>query len=96
MEGEVYLSHALDTNLKEVANGSQDDDPPFYIAGIYAIKGERARSLEWLSKAVAANWIDYAEFENSPWFKQYRNDPEFVSLIYGVKKKVQAMRQKVE
>lgn len=96
VEAEVYLSHALNTNLQEVKNGSQDDDPPFYIAGIYAIRGQRDQSLEWLSKAIDANWIDYAEFNNSPWFKQYRMDPEFVALVDTVKKKVQAMRRKAE
>ncbi|HTF18575.1 MAG TPA: tetratricopeptide repeat protein [Chryseolinea sp.] len=96
VEAEVYLSHALEMNLQEVAGGSQDDDAPFYIAGIYAIRGQRGQSLEWLTKAVNANWIDYAEFENSPWFTQYRHDDAFVSLIAAVRKKVQEMRRQAE
>jgi adenylate cyclase len=94
VEAEVYLSHALGLNLHEVSNGSQDDDPRFYIAGIYAIRGQREQSLEWLSKAIAAHWMDYAQFENGPWFKEYRNDPAFVAIVDSVKKKAEEMRRK--
>jgi len=96
VEAEVYLSHALEINLNEVKNGSQDDDTRFYIAGIYAIRSQRAEALSWLTKAVDANWIDYAQVQHGPWFVKYRNDPDLISLIESLRNKTAAMRQKVE
>ena len=65
----------------KLRNGSPDDDPPFYIAGIYAIRGQREEALHWLKKAMDANWIDYAQVQHGPWFVKYRNDPDVIALL---------------
>jgi hypothetical protein len=96
VEAEIYLSHALEINLNEIKNGSQDDEPPFYIAGIYAIRGQRKEVLHWLTKAIEANWIDYAQVMHGPWFVKYRDDPEMIMKIDLLRKKTEEMRQKAE
>jgi tetratricopeptide (TPR) repeat protein len=96
VEAEVYLSHALEMNLHEVNAGSQDDDPRFYIAAIYAIRGQRERALIWLDKAIEVNWIDYAQVLHGPWFAQFRNDSHVVSKLDMLRKKTEVMRQKAE
>lgn len=96
VEAEVYLTHALEINLDEVNTGSQDDDPRFYIAGIYAIRGQREQALQWLDKAIEANWIDYAQVEYGPWFAKYRKDPDVVAKLNAVRKKTDVMRRKAQ
>ncbi|HMG90317.1 MAG TPA: tetratricopeptide repeat protein [Chryseolinea sp.] len=96
VEADVYLSHALEINLNEIELRPQDDDPPFYIASIYAIRGQRELALKWLDKAIEANWIDYAQIQHGPWFEKLRNDPAVVAKISLLQKKAEAMRQKAE
>lgn len=93
VEAEVYLNHALENNLYEVNIGSKSFEPPFYLASIYAIKGNRTKSIEWLKRAIDMNWVDYVKFTHGPYFHRYKNDPEFLLLIDSLKRKVQTMRQ---
>ena len=96
VEADVYLSHALETNLDEIKNGSQDKNPPFHIAAIYAIRGQRTEALQWLKKAIDANWIDYAQLQHGPWFEKYRTDPEVMALIKMLTRKTEEMRKRAE
>ena len=96
VEAEVHLSHALDLNLNEIEKGSQDDEPPYRISGIYAIRGDREKSLLWLQKAIEAKWIDYVQFDHGPWFENFRKDPAFLEKIASVRKHVEAMRKEAE
>jgi len=92
IESEVYLAHALENNLFEIKNGSKSIDVPFAIASIYAIKGNREKSLEWLNRAVGMHWIDYAKFLHGPYFVRYKNDPEFLHVINQVQGRVKEMQ----
>ena len=92
-EAEIYLSHALELNLNEVKRGSQDDDPPFNIAAIYAIQGNRTQSLQWLQKAIDMKWIDYAQVEYGPYFASFRSDPGFRDKLSAVHFKIDSMRE---
>jgi TolB-like protein len=96
VEGDVYLSHALEINLREIKNGSQDKNTPFHIAAIYAIRGQRDEALRWLKKAIDANWIDYAQLQYGPWFVKYRGDAEVVAKIRMLSRKTEEMRKKAE
>ena len=96
VEAEVYLSHALDIYLNEIKNGSADDEPPFYVAAIYAIRGQREEALRWLGRAVESKWIDYAQIEHGPWFVNYRNDPMVKVELDRLRKKAEAMRKRAE
>ncbi len=96
VEADVYLSHALELNLNEIKNGSQDKDPLFHIAAIYAIRGQREQALKWLKKAIDAKWIDYAQLQYGPWFSKYRSDPEVMARIKMLEGKTEEMRKKAE
>jgi len=96
VEADVYLSHALEINLNEIKNGSQDKNPPYHIAAIYAIRGQREQSLQWLKKAIDANWIDYTQIQHGPWFVKYREDPEVKEQIKMLSEKTEEMRKKTE
>lgn len=91
VEAEVYLSHAMENNLAEIRNGSKSFDPPFYIASIYAIRGNKEQSLIWLQKAIDLNWVDYAKILYGPYFTKYKNDSDFLKKVELVRKKTDAM-----
>ena len=94
VEAEIYLSHSLEINLNEIKNGSQDKNIPFNIAGIYAIRGQREEALRWLTKAIEADWIDYAQLQHGPWFINYRKDPDMIAQVHMLSRKTEEMRQK--
>ncbi len=96
VEADVYLSHALEINLNEIRNGSQDKNPPYYIAAIYAIRGQHDQALLWLKKAIDMNWIDYAHLQHGPWFIKYRDDKDFNAQIKLLANKTAEMRKKAE
>ena len=94
VEAEVYLSHAMENNLHEINNGSKSFEPPFYIASIYAIRGNKEQSLLWLQKAIDLNWIDHAKNFHGPYFAKFRTDPDLLKIIDHFRKKTEAMRIK--
>jgi TolB-like protein/Flp pilus assembly protein TadD len=91
IEAEVYLSHAMFNLNSSIEKGSQSADLPYYIAAIYAIRGNRAQSLEWLQKAIDKKWLDYAMIEHGPYFARYRTDPAFLNLVKQLKAKTDRM-----
>jgi tetratricopeptide (TPR) repeat protein len=94
VEAEVYLSRAMENSLQEINNGSKSFEPPFYIASIYAIRGNKEQSLLWLQKAIDLNWIDHAKVVHGPYFEKLRTDADVMKLINQVKEKTDAMRAK--
>ena len=96
VEADVYLSHALEINLNEIKKGSQDKNPLFHIAAVYAIRGQRDEALQWLKKAIDANWIDYAQLQHGPWFVRYRKDPDILAQIKMLSRRTEEMRKRAE
>jgi TolB-like protein/Flp pilus assembly protein TadD len=94
VEADVYLSHAMENNLAEIQNGSKSFEPRFYIAGIYAIRGNKKESLRWLQKAIDLNWVDYAKVVDGPYFAKFKTDPDFIAKVNSVRKKTQEMLEK--
>ena len=96
VDSEILLSNALEVFLTEVKKGSQDEAPPFNVAGIHAIRGNKQEALRWLKKAIDAQWVDYAMATHGPWFVNMRNDPAFIEMIDRVKNKMDEMDSRVE
>ena len=94
VEAEVYLSHVMENNLQEISNGSKSFEPPFYIASIYAIRGNKEQSLLWLQKAIDLNWIDHAKIVHGPYFEKFRADPDVLKIVDQLRKKCETMRAK--
>ena len=95
VEAEVYLLQAFENNMSEIKRGSKNYDPPFYIAAIYAIKGEKDQSLFWLQKAIDSNWVDIAKVKHGPFFEQYKSNANFISKLEQVEKKIDQMKSKI-
>ncbi len=96
IEAEVYLTHAMNLLLDEVAKGSQSADLPFNLAGLYAIRGNKEQSLKWLQKAIDGNWVDYTKIEHGPYFTKFKSDPAFIEKAAFLHKKVEDMRREAE
>jgi len=94
VEAEVYLSHAMENNLYEIRNGSKSFEPPFYIASIYAIRGNKEQSLIWLQKAIDLNWVDYAKIVHGPYFVKFKTDPDFLEKVAYVRQRTEVMLAK--
>ncbi len=95
VEADVLLTHALAMNQQEYERGSQDDEVPFRIAAIYAIRGRKEEMLHWLQKAKEARWVDFTQVTHGPWFARYRTDRDVTQLIEPIKKEMADMRKKV-
>jgi TolB-like protein len=96
VDADVYLSHAMNVNLDQIAKGTQSYERSFYIAAIHAIRGNRDQSLFWLQKAIDLNWVDYAHILYGPYFVKYKTDPAFLEKVEFVRSKSDSMRQKAE
>lgn len=91
VDADVYLTHFMNMMQQEIDNGSESYEPRIFISAVYAIRGNRALSLEWLQKAVDAGWMDHMQVTQGPFFKTYRNDTEFGRYIQQVKVKSATM-----
>ena len=94
VEAEVYLSRAMENNLYEFNHGSKSFEPPFYLASIYAIRGNKKECLAWLQKAIKLNWVDHAKVIHGPYFAKFKSDPDLIKIIDQVQAKTEAMRKK--
>ena len=56
----TLLAEALTRAHKALENGNENQRVPFEIAAIHATRGEHDQALEWLAKAFAAGYKDYA------------------------------------
>jgi len=92
VDAEVLLTQAMNNLMTEVDHGSQSADLPYYIASIYAIRGNREKALEWLQRAIDQGWVDYAMIEFGPYLKRYLQDSAFVIIATQLRKKTSAMR----
>jgi DUF2075 family protein len=65
-----------ENNLHEIKNWSRSIDPMFYIASIYAIRGNKEQAVFWLQKANELNWIDQAKIMNGRYFVKGKTHPD--------------------
>jgi len=55
--------------------------PASYIAGGYAIAGDREKTFEWLNLAVAEQDFQLGEFIRYPVFDDIRSDPRYIAMM---------------
>lgn len=80
LEANVYLDNALELNSQEVRKGSQYEEHAFYLAGIYAIRGQTKEAIEYLKIARGQQWKDHALAFHNPLFKSIHDHPDFVKI----------------
>src|ERR1700730_12877617 len=55
--------------------------PMYNLAIVFAMKGDRDRAFEWLSRARATRKIDMTQIEVAPELASLKNDPRFAALL---------------
>ena len=88
------LSEALEHARTVLAEGNENQRVPFEIAAIHATRGDNAAALEWLEKARAAGYCDYATLARHPIFERVRREPRFQSVLATMEKRVASMRER--
>ncbi len=73
-----------------------DADGAEWIAGIYALLGERQHAIDWLNRAVALGYTNYRWFERDKNFDSLRADREFQSILAGVRQRWEGYKKEFD
>jgi lipopolysaccharide biosynthesis regulator YciM len=90
----TLLAAALTRAHLALENGNENQRVPFEIAAIHATRGEKDQAVEWLARAMAAGYKDYATLGRHRIFAQVREDPRFQNTLKQMKQSVAAMRDR--
>jgi hypothetical protein len=90
----TLLSEALTHAKTVLAVGNENQRVPFEIAAIHAAQGDNAAAFEWIEKAQAAGYCDYATLSRHPIFERVRSEPRFQAVLATMEKRVAAMRER--
>lgn len=63
------------------AFSNQPYNNPLYKAQLYALLGDKDKSIEWMQKAIEVRSADVAGWRTDPSFDAVRDDPRFRALI---------------
>ena len=74
----------------------QDGDFAYYLAGIYAMLGNRDQALVWLRRTVQVGDTNYPWFERDKNLDSLRADREFQSFMAGVKQQWEQHRKQFD
>jgi eukaryotic-like serine/threonine-protein kinase len=73
-----------------------DGDGAYWIGGVYALLGDRRHALDWLNRAVALGNVNYPWFERDKNYDRLRSDPEYQSIMSGIRRRWQAYKQEFD
>jgi eukaryotic-like serine/threonine-protein kinase len=73
-----------------------DGDGAYWLAGIYALLGDRQHALDWLKRAVALGNVNYPWFEREKNFDSLRGDPEYQAIMAGVRQRWEAYKKEFD
>jgi eukaryotic-like serine/threonine-protein kinase len=73
-----------------------DGDEAEWLGGLYALLGDRRHALDWLKRAVALGDVNYPWFERDKNYDSLRADPEFQSIMSGVRQRWEAYKKEFD
>jgi len=73
-----------------------DGDDAYWTGGIYALLGDRQHALLWLKRTVELGDVNYPWFERDRNYDSLRADPEYQSIMAGVKQRWQAYKKEFD
>jgi serine/threonine protein kinase/cytochrome c-type biogenesis protein CcmH/NrfG len=73
-----------------------DGDEAYWLGGIYSLLGDRQHALDWLKRTVAIGDVNYPWFERDKNYDSLRSDPEYQSILAGVRQRWQAYKQEFD
>jgi eukaryotic-like serine/threonine-protein kinase len=73
-----------------------DGDVAYWLGGIYALLGDRQHALLWLKRTVELGDVNYPWFERDKNYDSLRADPEYQSIMAGVRQRWQAYKNEFD
>jgi eukaryotic-like serine/threonine-protein kinase len=73
-----------------------DGDEAYWLGGIYALLGDRQPALDWLKRTVALGDANYPWFERDKNYDSLRSDPEYQSIMGGVRQNWEAYKKEFD
>ena len=73
-----------------------DGDGAYWIGGIHALLGNRELALDWLKRTVALGDVNYPWFERDKNYDSLRADPEYQSIMAGIRQRWQAYKKEFD
>jgi serine/threonine protein kinase len=73
-----------------------DGDEAYWLGGIYALLGDRQHALDWLKRTVALGDVNYPWFERDKNYDSLRSDPEYQSIMAGVRQRWEAYKKEFD
>ena len=73
-----------------------DGDGAYWLGGIYALLGDRQRALDWLRRTVALGDVNYPWFERDKNYDSLRGDPDYQTIMAGVRQRWEAYRKEFD
>jgi hypothetical protein len=70
-----------------------DGDAAYWVGGIYALLGDKPHAIEWLKRALALGDMNYPWFERHKNYDSLRADPEYHSIMSGVRQRWEACKE---
>lgn len=81
---------------KRIESGDRRYDPRYFLAVIHAAEGNSKEATDWLQKAIAAGWRDYALTTRDLWVENLRHDADFNRVMADFKGQVEKLRQEID
>jgi serine/threonine protein kinase/Tfp pilus assembly protein PilF len=78
--------------IKQVADG----DLAYWIGGVYALLGDKKPALEWLKRAVELGDVNYPWFERDKNYDGLRADPDYQTVMAGVRQQWAAYKKEFD
>ncbi len=73
-----------------------DGDAAYWAGGIHALLGDRQTALDWLKRTVALGNVNYPWFERDKNYDTLRADPEYQTIMAGVRQRWEAYKKEFE
>jgi TolB-like protein/Flp pilus assembly protein TadD len=73
-----------------------DGDGAYWTGGTYALLGDRQHALAWLKRTVELGDVNYPWFERDKNYDSLRADPEYQSIMAGVKQRWQSYKNEFD
>jgi tetratricopeptide (TPR) repeat protein len=94
-----YAEAARAFLLRFTGQGGVDaarDNAHYLLAQTDALNGDREKALTRMRTAIDTGFLQHWFLDNDPLFAQWRDDPEFVALVTGMRAHAAAEREKLE
>jgi serine/threonine-protein kinase len=73
-----------------------DGDAAYWLAGIYALLGDRQHSLVWLKRTVEVGDMNYPWFARDKNFNRLRSDPEYQTIMAGIRQRWESYKKEFD